>query len=215
MTVYIGTIRKLFNLARKELNDEDMGDIAIANYPFKKYSAPKQEETEKRAISVEVIRKIRDLNVKGAVNTLARDCFMLSFYLVGMNSVDMHKCPSVSGGRITYERSKTRGRRSDNAEISIKVEPEAAALIARHADPTGQRCFNFYRRYKSFASLNQILNKALKSIGEAVGVEGLTFYAARHSWATIARNDCKISKYDVHEALNHVSARHESYQHLH
>ncbi len=32
----------------------------------------------------------------------------------------------------------------------------------------------------------------------------LTSYYARHSWATIARNDCKISKDDINLALNHV-----------
>lgn len=30
------------------------------------------------------------------------------------------------------------------------------------------------------------------------------FYISRHSWATIARNDLRINKYVVHEALNHV-----------
>ena len=35
----------------------------------------------------------------------------------------------------------------------------------------------------------------------------ITFYAARHSWATIARSAAlKIDKYTVHEALNHVDA---------
>jgi len=33
----------------------------------------------------------------------------------------------------------------------------------------------------------------------------LSTYYARHSWATIARNKCKISKTDIHECLNHVS----------
>ena len=37
--------------------------------------------------------------------------------------------------------------------------------------------------------------------------EHITFYAARHSWATIARSAAlKIDKYTVHEALNHVDA---------
>ena len=34
--------------------------------------------------------------------------------------------------------------------------------------------------------------------------EPFTFYAARHSWATIARNDCRIDKATVDECLNHV-----------
>ena len=32
----------------------------------------------------------------------------------------------------------------------------------------------------------------------------MEFYAARHSWATIARNDADVDKYTVHSALNHV-----------
>jgi hypothetical protein len=40
-----------------------------------------------------------------------------------------------------------------------------------------------------------------------VGVPDLIFYAARHSWATIARNKCGVSKDDVALALNHVDSR--------
>ena len=32
----------------------------------------------------------------------------------------------------------------------------------------------------------------------------LEFYAARHTWATLASNDVAIDKYVVHSALNHV-----------
>lgn len=32
----------------------------------------------------------------------------------------------------------------------------------------------------------------------------MEFYAARHSWATIAVNKVKIDKYTVHAALNHI-----------
>jgi hypothetical protein len=32
----------------------------------------------------------------------------------------------------------------------------------------------------------------------------LSTYYARHSWATIARNKCKISKSDIGECLNHA-----------
>ena len=35
-------------------------------------------------------------------------------------------------------------------------------------------------------------------------IDDLEYYAARHSWATIALNKCKIDKYTVHAALNHV-----------
>ena len=44
----------------------------------------------------------------------------------------------------------------------------------------------------------------MKIVGEAVGIEGLQFYQARHTFATLSRNLMKFSKSDVDEALNHV-----------
>lgn len=41
-------------------------------------------------------------------------------------------------------------------------------------------------------------------IGKSLGIEDLEFYAARHTWATIALNDAGVDKYTVHAALNHV-----------
>ncbi len=44
----------------------------------------------------------------------------------------------------------------------------------------------------------------MKKVGTAIGVEGLEFYAARHTWATLAVNQAGVDKYTVHQALNHV-----------
>ncbi len=82
-------------------------------------------------------------------------------------------------------------------------------MIARYSDKTGKRLLHFYLRYKDRVSFNKAINKGLKDVGEAIGVDGLTFYAARHSWATIARTPREeggagLDKYVIHEALNHV-----------
>jgi len=43
-----------------------------------------------------------------------------------------------------------------------------------------------------------------KFIAEALNIsESISTYYARHSWATIARNDCNVSKSDIAECLNH------------
>ena len=48
----------------------------------------------------------------------------------------------------------------------------------------------------------------MKQIGKKLGIDDLEFYAARHSWATIARSaSVGIDKATVHEALNHVDAK--------
>jgi integrase len=41
-------------------------------------------------------------------------------------------------------------------------------------------------------------------IVKAMRLQDFSFYSARHSWATIARNDLNIDKWTIHEGLNHV-----------
>ena len=210
LSLYPGYIRALHNLAKKEYNDEEMGIIRIPWSPLQKYHVKKPTPAKKRNLSAEMIRKILTLPDQPSTNigctrvNLARDVFALSFYLIGMNTVDLYNCDCIADGRITYQRTKTRGRRSDKAEISVKIEPEVMPLIEKYRDKTGRRVFKFYKMYASKDCLNTAVNKGLKKIGGILGIDDLEFYAARHSWATIARNDLRINKYVVHEALNHV-----------
>jgi integrase len=210
----LASIRALFNLARREYNDEDLDDVRIKNNPFARYRVPRSEEPEKRSLPVEMILKIKEYvrkekskygrRGKELRSEVARDVYLLSFYLVGMNSKDIFCLDRIDGDRITYNRAKTKDRRADKAEISIKIEPEARELIEKYKDPTGKRAFCFYLHHKNESTFNASLNRGLKEIGEVIGVENLEFYSARHSWATIARNQCGISKDDIALCLNHT-----------
>lgn len=207
---YMSNIRTLFNAAIEEYNDEDKGDIVISHYPFRKYKIPRLPETQKRNLSADEIRRIyqipdEQLTERGM---LARDVFILSFMLVGINTADLYEMPAnaVKGGRITYNRLKTMDRRVDNAEISIKIEPEVLPIIEKYRGTV--RAFKFHELYANKENFNNNLNKGLKQVAKAAEINvPLSTYYARHSWASIARNDCRISKDDVHFALNHVDSR--------
>ena len=207
---YLNRMRAIHNKAKKEFNDEDAGIIRIPNSPFLHIDFPKQPATRKRALSVEQIRAIAELEyTQGIPHKLnrfnfARDMFLLSFCLIGMNAVDMYNCTDYKDGRLTYQRSKTKNRRKDFAEISIKIEPEVQALFDKYRDTTGKRVFKFYQMYSNVGTMSAAINIALKKIGKIIGVEDLEFYSARHSWATIAVNDAQVDKFTVHTALNHV-----------
>ena len=209
-SLYVQCLKAMHNRAKAEFNDEDDRVVKIALSPFKRVAPTRHVVARKRALSVEQMRAIARLEPSDAQLSgvrrfeLARDVFMLSFYLVGMNAVDLFNCIVIEKGRITYERTKTRTRRADRALISIAIPPEAEALVEKYRDPTGERVFDFYRLYSTMNNFNAALNKGLKRVGELVGVEDLQFYAARHSWATVAVNDAGVDKYTVHEALNHV-----------
>lgn len=205
---YMTSIRTLFNAAVDKYNDPDKDETRIRHYPFKKYKINKAIEPKKRNLSAAQIRKIRDVSTLDLRRSiLARDLFMLSFYLVGTNPVDLYNAKSsqFKEGRFSYERKKTKDRRADNAFISVKVEPEALALFDKYKDPSGQRLFSFYKMYTTSAIFVSNMDKGLKKVATACGIEEpLSTYYARHSIATIARNDCGISKDDINLLLNHV-----------
>src|SRR5690606_6727916 len=88
---HMSIIRNIFNQARFKYNDEELGIIRISHYPFKKYLIPTREVTKNRNLSIDDIVKIARLEIKSARTSLARDLFLLSFMLCGMNARDMYK----------------------------------------------------------------------------------------------------------------------------
>ena len=203
-SLYIAAVRHLFYLARDEYNDEDSGIILIPNNPFTKYKVPKQNIAAKRGLTSEVIRQIMECEPKTERAKFAMDMFLLSFYLVGTNAIDLYHCKPPINGYLIYQRAKTKDRRADRAEIHIRLEPEALQLYEKYRDETGEFAFGFYKHYSMYETFKNAIRKGIKVIGKMIGVPELTFYAARHSWAGIARNECGIPKSEVHEYLNHV-----------
>ena len=167
-------------------------DEITDKFPFRGVSV-KKEQTKKRCLSLEQLRAIRDFKLTGK-KAMYRDCFMLSFYLIGINISDLLFLPktALKNGRIIYKRNKT-GKLYD-----IKVEPEAMEIIARHKSRKKDRLLSFLEEgdatiTNTFANN---LTRHLRTIGEKerhsyyVTVhpieEGITSYWSRHTWATMA-----------------------------
>lgn len=206
---YMGCLRATFNDARNEFNDDDTGSIKIKNYPFTKYKIPKEPDSIQKASGADIIVSVIKYEPKTERCQFAKDMFILSFYLIGMNAIDIFECKEkIKSGRLTYQRSKTKDKRSDNAEISIKIEPEVKPLIEKYCDKDNIHTFNIYKRYQDAKNLNYILYREFKVIREDLGIDKLTFYSARHSWATIASHNCNIIDSHIAKCLNHVSLEH-------
>ena len=97
---YMADIRAVFNEAIDFYNDDELGDPVIKHYPFRKFEVVKPNPPKKRNIYLENIRKIMNLENGLRRQELARDVFMLSFFLVGMNTVDMFNVSSVFNGAV-------------------------------------------------------------------------------------------------------------------
>jgi integrase len=201
---YIGKIKQIFRAATDEFNNEEIGAILIPNNPFRKFKMPKISQPQKRNVKLDVIKAIRDAGDLKRSRLFGRDMFMLTFYLVGINAKDLFNATEIKDGRLTYFRAKTLSRKQARSYVSIKIEPEAMAIIEHYRDVTGARVFDFYRRYNNNNGFTHAVNTGLQKLCTDLGIkEKITTYNARHSWATIARNVCKVSKDDIGFALNH------------
>lgn len=207
-SLYPNCIKTMFNAAKEYYNDED-NDIIRIKHSLDKYKPVEQNIAEKRALDVETIRRIfalpyDNIKVKGksSRHDLALDCFRLSFCLMGMNSADLYSADRLKDNFIIYDRMKTKDRRRDKAEIQVKITDYINPLIEKYKGK--ERVFNFYERFTTMESFNRAINIGLKEVGKELGIDKLQFYAARHSMATIAVNDVKISKYIVNDMLNHT-----------
>ena len=168
----------------------DLGDIEQESYPFRKYKV-RHEETAKRSLLIEQLRAVRD-TPEGPMKRYA-DILLLIFYLLGINLIDLCNLKEITpDGRIEYRRSKT-GR-----VFSVKVEPEALAIINRYRGK-GYLLDILDRRkekaaHKSFTSR---MNRYLKRL-----VPGISSHWAKHSWATIAA-ELEIPIETISTALGH------------
>lgn len=201
-SLYIGQMRHLYRIALREYGNvlsDTSGD------PFLRYRVPRQVQKKGvRALSADELFRVATYEGRSVRDILARDCFLLSFCLMGMNTVDMYHCDTYRDGMICYNRAKTKDRRYDGAYIEVAVHERVKALVERYRGKG--KVFSFSSRYRAASTFNQNINVGLKDVGKAVGIEGLQFYQARHTFATLSRNMMKFAKSDVDEALNHVGS---------
>ncbi|WP_368666941.1 tyrosine-type recombinase/integrase [Dysgonomonas sp. 511] len=81
----------------------------------------------------------------------------------------------------------------------MKIEPEVKVLLDKFKEKDHMLCFRETMNYKSFGIR---LNKNLRKIGNSIGIENLTTYFLRHTWATIAAS-LDIPKETIAAALGH------------
>lgn len=200
---YLSRMRTVYENAKMEFNDDDNGIINIPWSPFSRYKIPPMPVSEHRTLTVEQVQKIIDYPYTGK-NTmvdLGKDMFIISFALMGINTADLFEVGEVTGDFLVYERRKTRNRRSDRARMEVRVEPEIRGLVAKYFGKG--RLFDIQKKYNSIVTFNAAVNYGLNKVGAAIGVDGLNFYYARHTMASICANVLGVDIARVDEMLNH------------
>lgn len=203
---YMTRIRTVYENAKLEYNDDDKGIINIPWSPFSRYKIPPMPVSEHRVLTIEQVQKIIDYPYSGkdTIVDLGKDMFILSFALMGINTADLYEV-EVQGDILTYERRKTRNRRNDRAKMEVRIEPEINGLVAKYLSKS--RSVDVRKRYSTIMSFNSAVNYGLGKIGSDIGVDGLSFYYARHSMASICANVLGVEIARVDEMLNHSDPR--------
>jgi integrase len=171
-------------------------DELTHNYPFRKRKIHNQE-TEKRALTIDQVRQLLAAPVKGYLEEY-RDIFELMLYLLGIDLVDIFNLPvdAIKGGRLEYLRSKTK------KWYSVKIEPEAAALIEKHKGEGW--LLAPHDRYATSHDYLKHICAGLKKILSGYPFDRLATKWARHTVATLMINELDIPKETVSAALGHA-----------
>lgn len=207
--IHFRNIRTVFNDA--------IEDTITQHYPFRRFKI-KNEVTAKRDLSVEELRQLIYFECEEHAKKY-RDYFLLMFYLMGINNVDLCNLKEIVKGRIEFHRTKT------NHFFSMKVEPEAMALIEKYGGEN--YLLDILDHWDSDVFFRKKMNKTLQKIGPVTrsGLGGkkkyaplfpkLTTYYARHSWASIASSlDIPVETISAglgHEYGNKITAIYINY----
>ena len=128
-----------------------------------------------------------------------RDFFLLSFYLIGINTEDLLHLDNLENGRIKYVRSKT------GKSLNIKVEPEAEAIINKYRGK--KYLLNILDTYSNTHNWTSKVDAVLRTIADRIGLPPITMYWARHTWATLAHGDLGVDIETISAALGHQSGK--------
>ena len=199
ISFYMRNLRAVYNRAVEK-------GITVQRNPFR-YVYTGVDKTVKRALSVSMIRKIRDLDLRKSPSMdYARDIFMFSFYTRGMSFVDMAylKKKDLQHGVLSYRRQKT------NQQLFIKWEKPMQQIIDKYDTSQTPYLLPIIKDVNSDArrqyhNASHLVNTKLKKIGVDLGLPVvLTSYVARHTWASVAHSK-NISLSVISEAMGHDS----------
>lgn len=207
-------MRQVFKAAQKELNDEEAGIVRIKFNPWLKVDIPEADRPEKLAITPEECRAffsapMPESRFKEPLEELGRDVAMLVLCLGGINTVDLYRLrkEDYRDGIIHYCRSKTKNSRADGAYMEMRVPAIVKPLFEKYRAPADdERLFSFHLRHRTLDSFNANVNGGIHRLCASMGIpkeDRYCVYTFRHTFGTVAQNDCDASVSEVAFAMNH------------
>ena len=200
VSFYMRVLRAIYNQAVER-------NIISDCRPFRKaYTGI--PSTVHRALTLEELKRLAGLRLIFNTGSMAfaLDMFIMSFYLRGMNLSDLArlKWTDIRKDRLCYRRRKTGKLLSMEWTVEMK---EIAQKYNRVSSPYLFPLLSDSETINTrFRTMTQRINRTLHQISKILGIRNgnVTFYCARHTWATVARNaGTPVSV--ISDALGHSS----------
>jgi integrase len=209
VSIYIRCLRAIMNEAKKA------GILKESQYSFGegKYKIP-TGKGRKLALTLPQIKSIKSYSDGKEATERYRDLWFFSYLCNGINFGDMLqlKYGDIEGDVIRWYRAKTINTSEKKEKIEAVITPEMSILIEKYGNPdksAGNYIFPYLKGGESPMERKMIIkdvikrtNKRLKTIGDAVGIKGLTTYVARHSFATVLKRSGAHVAF-ISESLGH------------
>lgn len=153
-------------------------------HPFIDYIIPASPVRE-IDISLEAFNRIRLATPKEKKYHVAHDLFCLSFYLGGINLIDLLQIDFRDTEVLEYVRTKTKNTAIGTRTISFTIPEEAKGIIKEWMNKnTGRLDFGYKFSYPNFS---RYLTRSLASLAKKLGItKKVVYYSARKSFAQYA-----------------------------
>ena len=134
-------------------------------------------------ISLESLNKIRNSNPATRRTVMAKDLFMLSFYLGGINLIDLLGI-DFRGDEIEYVRTKSRNMTQGSKAVVLTLPDEARTIATKWMNDKGRLDFRYNFSYPNFS---RYLTRSIHLLADELGIkENVVYYSARKTFAQFA-----------------------------
>lgn len=158
--------------------------ITYETYPFDGYKMP-DKSIRDIWLTVDEIKAIRDIDVTRENLVLARDLFMLSYYLGGINIADLCNYDFLTNSsKVIYHRKKIMRDNKTTGVIEFDIPIEAKGIISHYLNGDGKIRLSTRHSKSTQKNMYSCINRSLKIIQKQLNLpKTLMFYSARKSFA--------------------------------
>lgn len=160
--------------------------VSYSIHPFLGVKIP-QSPVRNVTLSLESFTRIMNSQPSTKKKKMARDLFMISFMLGGMNLIDIMNV-DFRDKEVRYVRTKSAGRTQQENVIAFEMPEGIDRYTGEWMKPNGKLDFGYNFTYHNFS---QYVSYAITDLAEEIGIkERVVFYSARKCFAQFASDIC-------------------------